>query len=186
MIRVSLPNCMTGRICYYRHWGLLQESCIEHIWIIPHLKGTWEEHQKKITESEHSRAQRFNPAQQCQVPALHGNSTSDVREKQANPGKIPHAKKYQSFSSSVEKKKPARFTSKPCTEKWAERKKRSNIRLGRMAQVWAAKQTQTQSQVAALTERCLSRGQDNPNSYSGIQNHFSHNLSLEKSFIINN
>lgn len=148
----------------------------------PPFEGNVGRTPKKITESEHSRAQWFNPAQQCQVPALHGNSTSDVREKQANPGKIPHAKKYQSFSSSVEKKKnkTARFTSKPCTEKWAERKKRSNTRLGRMAQVWAAKQTQTQSQVAALTERCLSRGQDNPNSYSGIQNHFGHNLSLEK------
>lgn len=71
----------------------------------PPFEGNVGRTPKKITESEHSRAQWFNPAQQCQVPALHGNSTSDVREKQANPGKIPHAKKYQSFSSSVEKKK---------------------------------------------------------------------------------
>lgn len=70
----------------------------------PPFEGNVGRTPKKITESEHSRAQWFNPAQQCQVPALHGNSTSDVREKQANPGKIPHAKKYQSFSSSVEKK----------------------------------------------------------------------------------
>lgn len=134
---------------------------------------------KRITVSEHSRAQGFNPAQQCQVPALCVISMSNVREQQANPGKFLRAKKYHSFSSSV-KKNRARFMSKHWWEKWAESKKRSNTRLGRMPQVWAAKQIRTQSQVVVLTERCCSRGQVNPNSYSGTQNHFSHNFSLEK------
>lgn len=149
----------------------------------PPFEGNVGRTPKRITESEHSRAQGFNPAQRCQVPALHGNSMSNVGEKQANPGKILHAKKYHSFSSSVKKKQQDLPQS---TAGKSEQRVRRGVTQGWGEWPRCEQPNKHRHKVVALTEGCLSRGKDNPNSYSGIQNNFSHNLSLEKSFILNN